>query len=48
MAVAYVSRIGELLRARGLTVSELHRRLAGEGEVVSRTALDRLASDRRA
>lgn len=46
MAVAYVSRIGELLRARGLTVSELHRRLTAEGEVVSRTALDRLASDR--
>jgi transcriptional regulator with XRE-family HTH domain len=46
MAVAYVSRIGELLRARGLSVSELHRRLTAEGEVVSRTALDRLASDR--
>jgi transcriptional regulator with XRE-family HTH domain len=45
MAVAYVSRIGELLRARGLTVSELQRRLAEDGETVSRTALDRLASD---
>jgi transcriptional regulator with XRE-family HTH domain len=46
VAVAYVSRIGELLRARGLTVSELHRRLTAEGETISRTALDRLASDR--
>lgn len=46
MAVAYVSRIGELLRTRGMTVAELQRRLAEQGAAVSRTAIDRLASDK--
>lgn len=43
--VQYVSRIREEMRARDVTVSDLHRRLADRGIHVSRGALDRIASD---
>ena len=46
LRTAYVSRLGGVLRTRGLSVSELHRRLAAGGTRVSRTALDRVVSDR--
>lgn len=40
----YVSRLREVLRERGLTVSDLHRTLTARGHRVSRTALDRVTS----
>jgi hypothetical protein len=43
--VVYISRIGEALEARHLTISRLQERLAARGIRVSRGALTRLASD---
>jgi hypothetical protein len=42
--VAYVSQIGQIMRARGLSVDDLRTRLAQRGVRVSRMALDRLIS----
>ncbi|HEY3081965.1 MAG TPA: hypothetical protein VGM69_18905 [Chloroflexota bacterium] len=42
---AYVSLIGEQLDRRGMSVSELHRRLAEAGHRVTRAALDQLVTD---
>jgi hypothetical protein len=44
-ADAYVSLIGQQLRERGMSVSDLHRQLAGAGHRVSRAALDHLVTD---
>lgn len=44
-AQSYVSRLSDELRARGISVSQLHRRLAAAGHRVSRTALDKVVSD---
>jgi hypothetical protein len=44
--VVYVSRIGRRLRERGMRPGDLRRRLAERGIAISRSALDRLVSER--